>query len=241
MAEQTRQLRHIAIIMDGNGRYAKEHGLLRAQGHKAGADNVETIADAMIELGIPYMTVYAFSTENWKRSEQEVSYLMGLMKWYLSERTITAVRKGMRIRIIGERSRLDPELQRLMKQSEEKTKDLTTLNLTFAVNYGGRDELTRAVRQIARETADGSLKPEEITESTISRHLDTAGLPDPDLLIRTSGEMRISNFLLWQMAYTEYYFTDKYWPAFTKEDLQQAVDSYLHRERRFGGRPQSSR
>ena len=228
--------RHVAIILDGNGRYAKSKGLTRPQGHKAGADNVETISDACIELGIPYLTVYAFSTENWKRSEEEVSYLMGLMRWYLKNYMGTALRKGIRMRVIGDRSKLDPEMVREIEKDERETAHLTNLNLTFAINYGSRDEITRAVRSIAEEVKEGKTLPSEIDEKLINAHLDTSVLPDPDLLIRTSGEERLSNFLLWQLAYSEFFFTEKYWPEFTPEDLKEAVLNYASRERRFGGR-----
>lgn len=229
-------LKHIAIILDGNGRYAKEHGLLRQQGHKAGADNVETIGDAMIEMGIPYLTVYAFSTENWKRSEDEVSYLMMLMKGYLTKNKVDALKKGIRIRIIGDRSRFSDEMRRLMDEIEVDTADMKNLNLTLAINYGGRDELRRVVKNLTEEVAAGTLSPDEVTEELISSRMDTRDIPDPDLMIRTSGEERISNFLLWQIAYSELYFTDKYWPEFTPDDLRKAVESYKGRSRRFGGR-----
>ncbi len=228
--------KHVAIILDGNGRYAKAHGLTRPQGHKAGADNVETISDACIELGIPYLTVYAFSTENWKRSEEEVSYLMGLMRWYLKNYMATALRKGIRMRVIGDRSKLDPEMVAEIEKDERETAHLTNLNLTFAINYGSRDEITRAVREIAGDVQSGKTEPDKITEEMITQHLDTHMLPDPDLLIRTSGEERLSNFLLWQLAYSEFCFTPKFWPEFTPEDLREAVLNYASRERRFGGR-----
>ena len=228
--------KHVAIILDGNGRYAKAHGLTRPQGHKAGADNVETISDACIELGIPYLTVYAFSTENWKRSEEEVSYLMGLMRWYLKNYMATALRKGIRMRVIGDRSKLDPEMVAEIEKDERETAHLTNLNLTFAINYGSRDEITRAVREIAGDVQSGKTEPDKITEEMITQHLDTHMLPDPDLLIRTSGEERLSNFLLWQLAYSEFCFTPEFWPEFTPEDLREAVLNYASRERRFGGR-----
>ena len=190
----------------------------------------------MIERGIPYLTVYAFSTENWNRSQEEVSYLMGLMKQYLIRNKKDALRKGIRIRVLGDRCRLSPELQRLIADMEEATADMKNLSLQFAINYGGRDEIVRAVRKIATEAARGDLKPDEIDAKVFASYLDTAGLPDPDLMIRTSGEQRISNFLLWQLAYSEFYFTPKYWPDFTPEDLEEALQSYAARERRFGGR-----
>ncbi len=228
--------RHVAIILDGNGRWAKKNGKLRQQGHKAGADNVETIGDAMIEYGIPYLTVYAFSTENWKRSEEEVSYLMGLMKRYLMHNKKDALKKGIRIRVIGDKERLSKDLQQLIEEIERDTAAMDKLNLTFAINYGGRDEITRAVRKVMAEVQNGTLKPEDMDEALFASYLDTNDLPDPDLMIRTSKEERISNFLLWQLAYSEFYFTEKLWPEFTPEDLLEAVKIYAGRERRFGGR-----
>lgn len=227
---------HIAIILDGNGRWAKKNGKLRQQGHKAGADNVETIGDAMIEYGIPYLTVYAFSTENWKRSEEEVSYLMGLMKRYLMNNKKDALKKGIRIRVIGDKNRLSQDLQQLIEEIEQDTAAMDKLNLTFAINYGGRDEITRAVRKVMEEVQNGNLNPEDMDEALFASYLDTNDLPDPDLMIRTSKEERISNFLLWQLAYSEFYFTEKLWPEFTPEDLMEAVKIYASRERRFGGR-----
>lgn len=224
--------RHIAIILDGNGRYAKKYGLLRQQGHKAGADNVEKVGDLLIERGIPYLTVYAFSTENWKRSEEEVSYLMALLKRYLTKNKVDALRKGIRIRVIGDRQRLSPELRELIREMEEDTREMKNLNLTVALNYGGRDELIRACRRMSEER----IPPEKIDETLVSSYLDTADIPDPDLVIRTSGEERISNFLLWQIAYSELYFTDCYWPEFDENELEKALESYSSRQRRFGGR-----
>lgn len=234
--DSDRMPRHIAIILDGNGRWAKKNGKRRQQGHKAGADNIEVIGDAMIEYGIPYLTVYAFSTENWKRSEEEVSYLMALMKRYLVQNKKDALRKGIRIRVIGDRSRLAPELQKLIEEVERDTARMQKLNLTFAINYGGRDEITRAVRQVIRDTQEGRLQPEDMDEALFRTYLDTRDLPDPDLMIRTSAEERISNFLLWQLAYSEFYFTDRLWPEFSPEDLAEAITVYANRDRRFGGR-----
>lgn len=228
--------RHIAIILDGNGRWAKKNGKLRQQGHKAGADNVETIGDAMIEYGIPYLTVYAFSTENWKRSEEEVSYLMGLMKRYLMHNKKDALKKGIRIRVIGDKERLSSDLQQLINEIERDTATMDKLNLTFAINYGGRDEITRAVRKVMIDVQSGELSPNDMDETLFATYLDTNDLPDPDLMIRTSKEERISNFLLWQLAYSEFYFTEKLWPEFSKEDLLEAIKIYANRERRFGGR-----
>lgn len=227
---------HVAIILDGNGRWAKANGKLRSQGHKAGADNVETINDALTEMGAKYLTVYAFSTENWKRTEDEVSYLMSLMKRYLIRNKKDAIARRTRIRVIGDKERLAPDLQELIREVEADTAHLDRFNLTFAINYGGRDEIVRAVRHIAEEAASGRLDPESIDEALFASYLDTADLPDPDLLIRTSGEERISNFLPWQIAYSEMYFTPVYWPDFTIEELKKAILSYAGRERRFGGR-----
>ena len=227
---------HVAIILDGNGRWAAANGKSRSQGHLAGADNVETISDALIERGVKYLTVYAFSTENWKRSEEEVSYLMGLLRTYLIRNKKDAVRRRIRIRVIGDRSRLSDELRALIEDVETATAGMDSFNLTFAISYGGRDELVRAARKLAEEAAAGTLAPEALTEETLAGALDTAGIPDPDLLIRTSGELRLSNFLLWQLAYAEFYFSPKFWPAFTVADLDEALESYASRERRFGGR-----
>ncbi len=223
---------HVAIILDGNGRWAERSHRLRAQGHHAGADNVETITYACMDMGIRYLTVYAFSTENWKRSKDEVSYLMLLLKQYLLKYKKTAIVKKIRVRVIGDLSGLSEDLRELVLDVEEATKDLTAFNLTFAINYGGRDELVRAVRSLVH----GGVSEKEITENKISGTLDTAELPDPDLLIRTGGELRISNFLLWQCAYSEFYFTDILWPDFGEPDLEKAILDYAGRERRFGGR-----
>ena len=227
---------HVAIILDGNGRWAKQNGKLRQQGHKAGADNVETINDALTEMGAKYLTVYAFSTENWKRTEDEVSYLMGLMKRYLIRNKKDAIARRTRIRIIGDKSRLSKDLQELIAEVEHDTAEMDRFNLTFAINYGGRDEIVRAVRKVAKLAAEGKVDPEAITEASFSTFLDTADLPDPDLMIRTSGEERISNFLPWQLAYSELYFTPVYWPDFTIDELKKAIISYAGRQRRFGGR-----
>lgn len=233
---QERIPRHVAIIMDGNGRWAAKKGLPRTAGHKAGADNVENIADACIEAGVAYMTVYAFSTENWKRSTDEVSYLMSLMGWYLNNYVKTALRKGMRLKFIGRKDRLNKTLRDLMDRTEKQTSSMDKLTLTFAIDYGGRDEMARAVRKIAKNVQEGKLTPEAVDEGVISENLDTFFLPDPDLVIRTSGEERISNFLLWQMAYSELVFTSKYWPDFSGSDLEAAIREYASRDRRFGGR-----
>ncbi|MBQ7934043.1 MAG: di-trans,poly-cis-decaprenylcistransferase [Lachnospiraceae bacterium] len=223
---------HVAIILDGNGRWAAAHNVGRSKGHLAGAENVETISDALIEMGVKYLTVYAFSTENWKRSEEEVSYLMMLLKQYLIKNKKDAIRRNIQIKVLGDKSGLSKELQLLIEDVEASTAHLDSFHLQFAINYGGRDELCRAMKKIAAQGMDA----EEITQDTIAANLDTAGLPDPDLLIRTSGELRISNFLLWQLAYSEFYFSDKYWPDFTPQDLEEAILDYARRDRRFGGR-----
>ena len=228
-----RMPRHVAIILDGNGRWAKQHGKTRQQGHLAGADNVETISDALIDMGVQYFTVYAFSTENWKRAEDEVQYLMGLLKRYLIQNRKDAIRRKIRIRVLGDISRLSPDLRKLIQSIEADTKDFTNFNLQFAINYGGRDEILRATKRIL---AEGKLTEDQLTEDVFSSYLDTSGIPDPDLMIRTSGELRISNFLLWQLAYSEFYITQKYWPDFGISDLETAILDYASRERRFGGR-----
>lgn len=225
--------RHVAIILDGNGRWAKQRGKTRQQGHLAGADNVETISDALIDMGVKYFTVYAFSTENWKRAEDEVQYLMGLLKRYLIQNRKDAIRRKIRIRVLGDISRLSPDLRKLIQSIEADTKDFTNFNLQFAINYGGRDEILRATKRIL---AEGKMTEDQLTEDVFSSYLDTSGIPDPDLMIRTSGELRISNFLLWQLAYSEFYFTQKFWPDFTISDLETAILDYASRERRFGGR-----
>ena len=228
--------RHVAIILDGNGRWAKKRFLPRAAGHSAGAKTVEDVCEWAWDLGIKYLTVYAFSTENWKRSEDEVKTLMSLLRDYLKNCLIRIRKNNMRVRVIGDKSRLAPDLQASIEELERESSTCTGLNFTVALNYGGRDELTRAVRSIAEDAAAGKLDPASIDEALISSRIDTADIPDPDLLIRTSGELRLSNFMLWQLAYTEFYFPEVLWPDFTKEDLQKAIDYYNKRDRRFGGR-----
>ena len=228
--------RHVAIILDGNGRWAKKRFLPRAAGHSAGAKTVEDVCEWAWDLGIKYLTVYAFSTENWKRSEDEVRTLMTLLRDYLKNCLIRSRKNNMRVRVIGDKSRLAPDLQASIEELERESSTCTGLNFTVALNYGGRDEITRAVRSIAEDAAAGKLDPASIDEALISSRIDTADIPDPDLLIRTSGELRLSNFMLWQLAYTEFYFPDVLWPDFTKEDLQKAIDYYNKRDRRFGGR-----
>lgn len=226
---------HVAIIMDGNGRWAKKRLLPRNMGHKQGAKVLEQICRDAAELGIRYLTVYAFSTENWKRSVEEVSGIMNLLRSYLENCIERAAKDGLRIRMIGDRSGLDADIREKLEVAERETAKYNKLDFTIALNYGGRDEITRAVKKLAMEVKDGSVDVSRITEAVIAEHLDTAELPDPDLMIRTSGECRISNYLIWQLAYTEFYFTDTLWPDFNKETLKEAIRYYNGRERRFGG------
>lgn len=227
--------KHVAIILDGNGRWAKKKNMPRNYGHVQGSKNVEVIAEAAYNMGIKYITLYAFSTENWKRSKEEVDALMNLLHKYLVSSIERSRKNNMRVRVIGDKSGLDSKIVDKISELEEKSKDATGLNLTIALNYGGRDEICRAVKQIAQKVANQEIKSEEITEDVINQYLDTADLPDPDLLIRTSGEERLSNFLPWQLVYTEFYFTEVLWPDFKKEDLLKAIRYYNGRERRFGG------
>lgn len=225
---------HVAIILDGNGRWAKSKGMPRNYGHVQGAKTVEVICEEAYRMGIQYLTVYAFSTENWNRPRDEVDALMGLLRNYMKTCLKTAAKNNMCVRILGEKSRLDNDIRNRMTQLEEATKANTGLHFQIAINYGGRDEIVRAVRRLAGNAADGSLRAEDITEDMISEALDTHGIPEPDLLIRTCGEQRISNFLLWQLAYTEFYFTPVAWPDFSKEELEKAVEAYNKRDRRYG-------
>lgn len=227
--------KHVAIILDGNGRWAKKRNMPRNFGHVQGSKTVEQIIEDGYNMGIEYITVYAFSTENWKRSKDEVDALMKLLAKYLIDCIERSTKNNMRVRVIGDKSGLDKKLVDKINELEEVTKDATGLKFTIAINYGGRDEIRRAVCRIAEDAKNGLLSPSDITEDMISERLDTAGLPDPDLLIRTSGEERLSNFLPWQLAYTEFYFTDVLWPDFSKEDLLTAIRYYNGRERRFGG------
>lgn len=225
---------HVAIIMDGNGRWAKAKGKPRTYGHTEGAKRVADVTRAAGEMGVKYVTLYAFSTENWNRTEEEVTALMKLFRGYLKTCVKDADENNMRIRVIGDRTRLAQDIQDSIDYVEKHTEAYDGVTLTLAINYGGRDELTRAVRKIADEAAAGSIKAEDITEDMISAHLDAPDIPDPDLLIRTCGEERISNFLLWQLAYTEFYFTDIAWPEFDGDRLRQAIEAYSARDRRFG-------
>lgn len=235
MSENQNVPAHVAIILDGNGRWAKAKGLPRNYGHMEGAKTVEKICEEAYRMGIQYLTVYAFSTENWNRPEDEVKALMNLLRNYLKNCLKTAEKNRMCVRIIGDVSRLDEDLQVKIAELQEATKNNDGLHFQVAINYGGRDEITRAVRKLAGKVATGELKPEEITDRMITDHLDTAGLPDPDLLIRTCNEQRTSNFLPWQLAYTEFYFTPVAWPDFSKEELMKAVEAYNLRNRKFGG------
>lgn len=225
---------HIAIILDGNGRWAKAKGMPRSYGHKVGADNLEDMCEIMDAHGVKYFTVYAFSTENWNRPSDEVSTLMGLLRTHMKSCIKRANKNNMRVRMIGDITRLDSDLQKSILDLEEATKDNTGLQYTIALNYGSRDELRRGITELAKEVAEGKVKPEDITEDMITSKLDTAGIPDPDLIIRTSGEQRLSNFLLWQAAYSEFYFTDVHWPDFKTEALEDAIENYSKRNRRFG-------
>ena len=226
---------HIAIILDGNGRWAKARGLPRGYGHLKGCSNLESICDDFGDLGIKYLTVYAFSTENWKRSQDEVQSLMKIFRNYLKRCIKIADRNNMRVRIIGDVSAFDKDIQENIRILEEHSARYDGLYFQIALNYGSRDEMVRGMRSMARDVLDGTLMPESITEDVFSDYLDTAGIPDPDLLIRTSGELRLSNFLLWQIAYSEFYFTEKPWPDFDINELKKAIEAYNNRDRRYGG------
>ena len=226
---------HVAIILDGNGRWAKAKGMPRTYGHVKGCANLETICDDVKDLGIKYLTVYAFSTENWKRSRDEVEALMKLFRSYLKKCVKIAERNKMRVKIIGDTSVFDEVIRERIHYLEEVSKDYDELYFQIALNYGSRDEITRGMRRMAQDASEGKLIPAQITEETIEGYLDTAGVPDPDLLIRTSGELRLSNFLLWQLAYTEFYFTEVPWPDFDKQELIRAIEKYNQRDRRYGG------
>ena len=228
--------RHVAIILDGNGRYAKAHKLPRRLGHKAGCETLEQIVEDAARLGIGYLTVYAFSTENWKRSEEEVGSLMSLFRYYLKKLVKVAMENNVKVVSIGDTSRFDEDIREKLGDTINQTSANTGMVFAVAINYGSRDEIKRCVKKLAAKAAQGLISPEDITEEMISRELDTAEIPDPDLLIRTAGEQRLSNFLLWQSAYTEFYYTDVLWPDFHRPQLIEAIESYNKRERRFGGR-----
>ena len=239
MIENKKIPAHVAIILDGNGRWAKKRGLPRNFGHLKGCDNVEPVCKAAFNLGIKYVTMYAFSTENWKRPQAEVDELMKLLAKYMKDAMKLSVKNNMRVRIIGDKTGLSDELNKLINELEELSGDFTGLQLQIAVNYGGRDDIRRAFKNIILE-ADKSGKTynelaASLTEEVISKNLDTADIPDPDLMIRTSGEQRLSNYLIWQLAYAEYFFTDTLWPDFGKKDLEEAIEFYSGRDRRFGG------
>lgn len=227
--------RHVGIIMDGNGRWAKQRGLPRKAGHREGAQTFRTITRYCSQVGIRYLTVYAFSTENWKRPEDEVGALMGLFKSYLREALEDFQDDDIVVRFIGDKSGFSPELQELMNENEESSKDRPGMVLNIAMNYGSRDEIVRAVKNICEKVESGSLRAADVTEQLVADHLYTAGQPDPDLIIRPSGEYRISNFMLWQSAYTEFVIMNKLWPDFTKADLDEALRIYASRNRRYGG------
>ena len=226
---------HIAIILDGNGRWAKAKGMPRGYGHIKGCANLEQICYDIKDLGVKYLTVYAFSTENWKRSREEVDGLMKLFRSYLKKCIKISKDNKMKIKIIGDVSAFAPDIQESIRKLEEFSKDYDELYFQIAMNYGSRDEITRGMRRMAQDVADGKLSWDAVTEERISSYLDTAGVPDPDLLIRTSGEQRLTNFLMWQLAYTEFYFTDVAWPDFHKPELIQAIEKYNQRDRRYGG------
>ena len=227
--------RHIAIIMDGNGRWASARGLPRSAGHRQGVDALRRTVRAAIELGIEYLTIFSFSSENWSRPHTEISFLFDLIRRFVRQDVAELHSAGVRITVIGEREGLDPDIISLIEQTEALTRDNTGLNLVVAFNYGGRQEIVRAARAIARAAAAGELALDMITPELIERELHTEKIPDPDLLIRTGGEQRLSNYLLWQCAYTEFVFVDEHWPDYTRETLERAISEYLTRERRFGG------
>ena len=226
---------HIAIILDGNGRWAKAKGMPRNYGHAQGSKNVERICEEAWRMGIKYLTVYAFSTENWNRPDSEVAALMKLLRNYMKTCLKTAAKNDMKIRVIGDIEPLDDDIKNRIRELEEATVNNGGLNFTIALNYGSRDGITRAAKKLAADCAAGKVSAEEINEDLFQSYLDTHDIPDPDLMIRTSGEQRLSNYLLWQLAYSEFYFTDVPWPDFTKEELVRAIEEYNHRHRRFGG------
>lgn len=229
--------KHVAIIMDGNGRWAQRRKLPRALGHKRGAEAVREAIEGAVETGVEFLTIYAFSSENWNRSDEEVNDLMGLLKLYLSKEVKALHKENIRLKVIGSRDRLSDEINQRIQQAEELTAHNTRLTFTIALSYGSREEILEASRKLAVMVKAGDIKPEDVTENTLNSLMFTADLPDPDLMIRTSGEMRLSNFLLWQCAYTEFLFLDTLWPDFTKQHFIDAVETFLSRDRRYGGRP----
>ena len=226
---------HIAIILDGNGRWAKERGMPRTYGHVKGCANLENICYDIKDLGVKYLTVYAFSTENWKRSREEVEALMKLFCSYLKKCIKISKKNNMRMKVIGDITAFAPDIQQSVRELEEYSKDFDGIYFQLALNYGSRDEIRRGMQKMAQDVKDGKVEPDSITEETIESYLDTAGVPDPDLMIRTSGEQRLSNFLLWQLAYSEFYFTPVAWPDFNKKELIKAIEKYNQRDRRYGG------
>ncbi len=235
MSEELKIPQSVAIIMDGNGRWAKKRHMPRTYGHKVGADVLEQILEDADNIGIKYLTVYAFSTENWARPLEEVKVIMNLFRDYLNNSVDKCNKNNVRCKIIGERSRLAPDIVEAIINLEEKTKQNTGITFVIAINYGSRDEIIRSAKKIAIDAKEGKINPDDITEESFSSFLDTKDIPDPDLLIRTSGEERLSNFLMWQLAYTEFYFTDVAWPDFNKEELLKAIEKYSNRDRRYGG------
>ena len=227
--------KHIAIILDGNGRWAKKKGMPRNYGHAQGSKNVERICEDAFKLGVKYLTVYAFSTENWKRPQDEVDALMNLLRNYMKTCLKTAEKNRMRVRVLGDKTALDEDIKSRIEELEEATKHNDGLNFQIALNYGSRDEMVRAMKRMCMDCKDGKVEPGEIDEALFESYLDTHDIPDPDLMIRTSGEQRLSNYLLWQLAYSEFYFTDVLWPDFTKEELIKAIEYFNGRDRRFGG------
>ena len=226
---------HIAIILDGNGRWAKKKGMPRNYGHAQGSKNVERICEDAYKLGVKYLTVYAFSTENWKRPKDEVEALMNLLRNYMKTCLKTAEKNRMRVRVIGDKTALAEDIQKQIAELEEATKNNDGLNFQIALNYGSRDEMVRAMKQMCKDCKDGAIEIEQIDEALFEKYLDTSDIPDPDLMIRTSGEQRLSNYLLWQLAYSEFYFTDVLWTDFSKEELVKAIEYYNGRDRRYGG------
>ena len=233
--QKSRVPNHVAIILDGNGRWAKAKGMPRNYGHMEGAKTVEKICEEAWRMGIKYLTVYAFSTENWKRPQEEVDALMKLLRNYMKTCLKTAAKNDMVVRVIGDKTGLADDIRESIEELEKASANNGGLNFQIAINYGSRDEIVRSVRKVMEDVKAGKIEPEQMDEAMFDSYLDTAGIPSPDLLIRTSGEQRLSNFLMWQLAYTEFYFTDVPWPAFTKEDLEKAIEKYNSRDRRFGG------
>ena len=226
---------HIAIILDGNGRWAKAKGMPRNYGHAQGSKNVERICEDAYKMGVKYLTVYAFSTENWSRPKGEIDALMKLLRNYMKTCLKTAEKNHMKVRVIGDKTKLDEDIRSRIEELEAATVNNDGLNFQIALNYGSRDEMIRAIRRLSKDCEEGRVRSQEISEELFESYLDTHGIPDPDLMIRTSGELRLSNYLLWQLAYTEFYFTDVLWPDFTKEELKKAIEYYNRRDRRFGG------